>query len=62
MQGFELKFNVYADSQEQADQAATEIKTFISELASKGIAVSASKLTSAIARWKNNPFVIQYFR
>ena len=44
MQGFEVKFNVYANSQTEADEATRAIKGFISELAQKGIAVSAQRL------------------
>ena len=62
MQGYELKFNVYATSQSEADTATKAIKAFIGELAERGVAVSASKLTSAVLRWKNNPLVINYFK
>lgn len=62
MDGFEIKFNVYANSQEEADRAAAAIKSFISEKARGGIAVTADKLTSAIARFKDNYFVSNYFK
>lgn len=62
MEGYELKFNVYANSQEEADAATRAIKTFITEMASRGIAVTAPKLTSAIEKWRNNIFVVNYFK
>lgn len=62
MQGFEVKFNVYANSQTEADDAANAIKGFISQLAQKGIAVSAQRLVEAISKWKDNYFVINYFK
>lgn len=62
MQGFEVKFNVYANSQTEADEATRAIKGFISELAQKGIAVSAQRLVEAISKWKDNYFVINYFK
>ena len=62
MQGFEVKFNIYAETQEEADAASAAIKTFIGEMAQNGIAVTAPKVRSAVERWKNNIFVTNYFR
>ena len=61
MQGYEVRFNVYAETSEEADAASSAIGRFVNELAARGIAVTAGKLTSAVSRWKNNPFVINYF-
>lgn len=62
MQGFEIRFNVYADSQEDADVATEAIKAFISSKARQGIAVTASGITDAVSRYKDNYFVTQFFR
>ena len=62
MKGFEVKFNVYANTQEEADLASGAIKQFISEMAQKGVAVTAEKVSRAINKWKGSPFVINYFR
>ena len=62
MQGYEIRFNVYANSQEEADQASAAIKGFITENARKGIAVTARKLTEAVGRWKDSYFVTNYFK
>ena len=62
MKGFEVKFNVYAETQEEADTATQAIKSFISDMAGRGVAVTAPKLTTAVERWKNNVFVINYFK
>ena len=62
MGGFEVKFNVYANSQEEADRASEMIKSFISEKAKQGIAVTADRLVSAIIKYKDNYFVTNYFR
>ena len=62
MQGFEVKFNVYAETQAEADLASDAIKAFISEMAQKGIAVTANKMTDAVKKWKDNYFVTNYFR
>ena len=62
MQGFEIRFNVYAESQEEADAATRAIITFINERAKEGVAVTASKLTEAVNRYKDNYFVTKYFK
>ena len=62
MQGYEVKFNVYADSQEQADLASALIKQLITELAQKGIPVTANKIAEAVRKWKGNYFVTNYFK
>lgn len=62
MQGFEIRFNVYANTQEEADLASASIKQFISDLAEKGIAVTANRIAEAANKWKNNYFVTNYFK
>lgn len=65
MKGYEIKFNVYANSQEEADMATQTIKEFISEHAKQGRAVTAMKLANVIPKWKDNVLVrnriINYF-
>ena len=62
MGGYEVKFNVYANSQEEADLASQMIKSFITEKANQGIAVTADRLVSAINRYKDNYFVTNFFK
>ena len=62
MQGYEIKFNVYAETKDEADAAAETIKKFISEYAAQGVAVTAVRVRTATEKWKNNPFVFKYFR
>lgn len=62
MRGYEIKFNVYADTQEEADSAATAIKSLISDYATRGVAVTAEKIKEAIKKWKGNYFVFNFFR
>lgn len=65
MKGFEIKFNIYADSEEEARKAETAIKGFISEHAKHGRAVTGEKISKAVGSWQANPFVksqiINYF-
>lgn len=57
MGGYEVKFNVYAESQAEADALSQAIIAFINENAKKGIAVTASKCLQAVSNWGNNPFI-----
>ena len=62
MSGFEIKFNVYANSQEEADRATEAIKAFIGAKAAQGVAVTADKIASAVNKYKDNYFVTSYFK
>ena len=62
MQGYEMKFNVYADSQAEADAATLAVKALISNLAMRGIAVRASKIEQALSKWGASTFVSNYFK
>lgn len=62
MGGYEVRFNVYAESQAEADAASAAIKAFINAKARTGVAVTAAKLTQAVEKWKDNYFVNQYFK
>ena len=65
MKGYEVRFNIYAESQQEADMASQAIKAFISEHAKQGRAVTATKVANAIGKWKDNVLVrnriINYF-
>ena len=65
MRGYEVKFNIYANDQAEADLATQAIKAFISEHARQGRAVTAAKVAHAIGKWKDNVLVrnriINYF-
>lgn len=61
MQGFEIKFNVYANDQNEADNARNAIVSFINSMAQQGHAVTGNKIVSAINRWGNNPLIKNYF-
>ena len=57
MKGIEIKFNIYAESEEDALLARDAIVGFISENAQHGRAVSAAKIAKAISMWKDNVFI-----
>ena len=60
MQGFEIKFNIYANSEEEVELARRAIVGFISENAEQGRAISAAKIAEIIPQWKNNALIRQH--
>jgi ApbE superfamily uncharacterized protein (UPF0280 family) len=62
MQGYKVQFNVFANSQEEADAASRAIATFVDNMAKQGVAVTAEKLSQAVQSWGNNPLVRNYFK
>lgn len=59
MQGFEIKFNIYANSEAEVEQARRAIVAFINENAEQGRAISAAKIAEIIPQWKNNALIRQ---
>lgn len=57
MGGYEVKFNIYAESQSEADAVSQAIIAFIGDHAQKGIAITASKCLQAVSNWGENPFI-----
>ena len=57
MQGYEVRFNIYAESQEEADAVSRAFKDFVNENARKGVAVTAAKINAAVRRWGGNAFI-----
>ena len=57
LQGYEIKFNIYAESPQEAEQARQALIGFINQHAKQGRAVRDSKITEAVSRWERNPFV-----
>lgn len=66
MKGYEIRFQIYADSDEEVEDARRAIVDFIAEHARSGRAVTGRKLADAIRNWKSNIIVknriISYFR
>lgn len=66
MQVSKITFNVWAESEAEAEELSRSIGAFIDEQGQQGRRVTAKKLTEAIGRWKENHLVrntiINYFR
>lgn len=57
MKGYKVSFNVFAESQEEADAVSRLLGDFVNDCARKGVAVTAAKMADAARRWGGNPFV-----
>ena len=57
MQGFEIKFNIYANNEQEAQEARNALVEFINQHARQGRAVCATKITEAVKNWERNPLV-----
>lgn len=62
MKGYEIRFNVYAESQEEADRTSAALRAFVDGKARLGIAVTADKIFQALERWKNSYMVNNYLK
>lgn len=57
MKGYKIQFELYANSEQEAESARKAIVTFIGELANCGRAVTGQKLSEALPKWKDNMLV-----
>jgi len=62
MDGYEIKFNVFANSQEEADRTSLLIRKFVDDYARKGIAVTAGKIAAAVTKYKDSFLLTTYFK
>ena len=58
LQGFEIKFQIYANSQEEVDNARNALVGFINQNARCGRAVTANKIADAVSKWDENPIIM----
>lgn len=57
LQGFEIKFNIYAENEQEVVDARNAIINFINEHAKHGRAVTGKKIADAVKMWDKNPFI-----
>jgi len=57
MDGFEIRFNIYAENKEEAEKAQRTIIDFINSHANEGRAVSANKIIDALGKLNKNTFI-----
>lgn len=57
-----ISFNVWANSEAEAEALKQEICAFIDYHGQQGRKITAGKLMEALRKWKRNVFVTSYFR
>jgi hypothetical protein len=57
MKGFPITFNIYAESEQEAEEARMAIVAFIGEHAKHGRAVTGRKIAQAVSNWDKNLIV-----
>ena len=57
MKGYPITFNIYADSEQEAEEARMAIISFIAQHARQGRAVTGKKIAQAVGKWDKNPLV-----
>jgi hypothetical protein len=62
MKAYQVKFYVYADSQQQADQLEQTLYAFVDAQRGKGVAVTADRLAAALRKYGDNYFVTQFLK
>lgn len=66
MKGYPITFNIYAESEQEAEEARMAIVAFIGQHARQGRAVTGRKIAQAIVNWDKNLIVknqiINYFK
>ena len=62
MKGFKVSFNVFAESQEEADKLSNALGQLVDNNAKQGVAITANKVLEAINRWGNNFLVNSYLK
>ena len=62
MQGHKIEFNVFAESQMEADAVSKTIGDFVNDCARNGIAVTANKLLAILSKWGSSTIVRNYFK
>ena len=66
LKGFPLTFDIYAENEQEVQEARRAIIAFIGFHASQCRAVTAKKVAQALNNWQNNAIVrnriIQYFK
>ena len=57
MRLYNVTIPVYADNEQDAQQAANALAAFVSEVKQQGRAVTAKGVVDAVGKWQKNAFV-----
>lgn len=57
MKVFPITINIYAENEQEADNARRAIGGFIDQMGQIGIAVTGNKISEAVPKWDKNAFI-----
>jgi hypothetical protein len=57
-----IKFYVYCDDDNEADELSRTLYSFVEDKRKQGIAVTAKRLTEALNKYKNNFFLNNFLK
>lgn len=59
MQVFPITIKIYAESEQEAEEARHALGGFVDQMGRRGIPVTGSKIAEGLSRWEKNAFVRQ---
>lgn len=62
MKPYEVRFHLYADSQDQVNELQSALYDFVSDLYEDGTLVRADKVAALVTKAKTNPFITSYLK
>lgn len=66
MKAFPITIKIYAENEQEAEQARRALGGFVDQFGQMGIAVTGKKIADAVSRWDKNNFVrskiIEHFK
>ena len=62
MKQFNVTIPIYADDEQQCKQFAKDFFDLVNNMRSKGVAVTATKLSSDIKQFGNNSILVNFLR
>lgn len=57
MKVFPITIKIYAEDEQEAEQARHALGGFVDQLGQMGIAVTGNKISQAVPKWDKNPLV-----
>lgn len=59
MEVFPITIKIYAESEQEADEARRALGGFVDQMGRRGIRVTGGKIAEGVSRWERNAFVRQ---
>lgn len=59
MEVFPITIKIYAESEQEADEARRALGGFVDQMGRRGIHVTGGKIAEGVSRWERNAFVRQ---